>query len=59
ITKTADAGMREKKAMPFYRGLREHSDQGATIQDKHELFPIPQSTIDVDTGAVVLQNTGY
>lgn len=32
---------------------------GATIQPKHELFPIPQSTIAANTGAVLQQNPGY
>ncbi len=32
---------------------------GATIDPKHELFPIPQSTIAANTGAVLQQNPGY
>ena len=32
---------------------------GATIQTKHELLPIPQSTIAANTGAVLQQNPGY
>ena len=32
---------------------------GSTMQDKHELFPIPQSTIDANTGAPLQQNPGY
>ncbi|HVG15022.1 MAG TPA: RagB/SusD family nutrient uptake outer membrane protein, partial [Chitinophagaceae bacterium] len=32
---------------------------GSTIQDKHELLPIPQSTIAANTGAELKQNPGY
>ena len=30
-----------------------------TVQDYHEFFPIPQSAIDANIGAVLEQNTGY
>lgn len=32
---------------------------GATMDTKHELFPIPQATITANTGAVLKQNPGY
>lgn len=32
---------------------------GISIQDHQNLFPIPQSEIDLNTGAVLLQNPGY
>jgi hypothetical protein len=32
---------------------------GTTIQAHHELFPIPQSFINANTGAVIQQNPGY
>jgi hypothetical protein len=32
---------------------------GATIQPRHELLPIPQSTIAANTGAELTQNPGY
>ena len=31
----------------------------ATMEVKHELFPIPQATIDANTGAPLQQNPGY
>ncbi|WP_346863369.1 RagB/SusD family nutrient uptake outer membrane protein [uncultured Draconibacterium sp.] len=32
---------------------------GASIQDYHSLWPIPQTEIDLNTGAVLEQNPGY
>src|SRR6218665_675356 len=34
-------------------------DVKTTIQDKHEFYPIPQSAIDANFGAVLRQNPGY
>ena len=31
----------------------------ATVEDFHNLLPIPQSAIDANTGAILEQNTGY
>jgi starch-binding outer membrane protein, SusD/RagB family len=31
----------------------------ASVLDKHALWPIPQTAIDSNTGAVMVQNTGY
>ena len=41
------------------RKYQTRSDVRSTIQDYHELYPIPQSAIDANFSAKLIQNPGY
>lgn len=44
----------------FYERVKEYNpSSGPTVQPHNELWPIPQSVIDANTGAEMTQNPGY
>ena len=44
----------------FYERVKEYNpSSGPTVQPHNELWPIPQSVIDSNTGAEITQNPGY
>lgn len=51
--------MRMGKLVERVRLYSTHEHQRATVQDYHELWPIPQTAIDANLDVVLVQNPGY
>lgn len=57
LSRTGEFYNRVKKYNPFYNSA--YTADGKDFQEKYTLYPIPQSAIEANKGAVITQNPGY